>query len=201
MHLEQSLRDFIKNNDTTNIDKLIEALSKYIVKIFGPNDKIGDIDDIKQEIYLFLSNKKEIFSQYSQNLEYIVKRSLINHFKDILRKKTISVIDKELDSETFETSLIKHPETEYITKIEFAQKLQKFLDYFSDKEKSLLVSIINNLPTNFSSKAAEYKAKERIKLKLKKVIFELNLDYQTADVILAYVSKNFKNIVIKEKEE
>ncbi len=200
MQLEKLLKDFIENADY-DPTILIEMLSKYILKVFGHNDKIGDIDDIKQEIYLFLSNKRSVFSKYTQNLDYIIKRSIINHFKDILRKKTISVVDKELDPEILETSLIKHTETEFITKIDAANKLNEFTAYFSDKEKDLLVHLINNTQPHSISKAAFYKAKERLVKKIKKAIYELNLDYQTADVMLDYMSKNIKISVNRDERK
>ncbi len=200
MQLEKLLKDFIENADY-NATILIEMLSKYILKVFGHNDKIGDIDDIKQEIYLFLSNKRSVFSKYTQNLDYIIKRSIINHFKDILRKKTISVVDKELDPEILETSLIKHTETEFITKIDAANKLDEFTAYFSDKEKDLLVHLINNTQPHSTSKAAFYKSKERLVKKIKKAIYELNLDYQTADVMLDYMSKNIKISVNRDERK
>jgi len=200
MQLEKLLKDFLENSDY-DPTMLIEMLSKYILKVFGHNDKIGDIDDIKQEIYLFLSNKRSVFSKYTQNLDYIIKRSIINHFKDILRKKTISVVDKELDPEIFETSLIKHTETEFITKIDAANKLNEFTAYFSDKEKDLLVHLINNTQPHSTSKAAFYKAKERLVKKIKKAIYELNLDYQTADVMLDLMSKKIKISVNRDERK
>lgn len=205
MQVEQILAEFL-DGKTDNIEIVINELSLYIAKVFYKTHMFDSLDEIKSELYIFLVQKKSSFATYNQPRWGVVKRSAINYFKDVLKKKRVQLLDmQESDlSDLIDKTTLYHTELSYIIKLSATEKFESFKKTFTEKEKLILLDLLDKTKLNFASKQAEYKAKERLKKKLKDTIFNLNLDYETADLLLDLFWKNtmsndYKNIVSKTK--
>ncbi|MGC9102615.1 MAG: hypothetical protein ACP5IH_05885 [Desulfurella sp.] len=202
MQIENILEEFL-NGNIKNFEQLVNELSLYIAKVFYKTGLFSEINELKSEITIFLYQKKESFLKYNQNLRWlIVKTSAINYFKDILKQKKIQLIETEEKDllEILDNKPKQHTQYEYIEKIEALDKLKTFQKLLSDKESLILLDILGCIKYVYTSKQAEYKAKERLKKKLKDIIIDLNLDYETTDLIfdlLCAKSKNAQKIVNK----
>lgn len=186
MQVERVLEEFL-NEKTNNIEQLVNELSLYIAKVFYKTKLFSEINEIKSEITIFLYQKKEVFLKYKHELRWqIVKKSAVNYFKDVLKQKKIQLIEMQENDliDIMDKKPRQHIQNYYIEKIEAIQKLKAFENSFSQKESLMLLDILGYAKYAYTSKQAEYKARERLKKKLKNAIISLNLDYETADLVL-----------------